>query len=449
MISTLLIMMIQVMIKKLSLIKKSLQYIASIALLYLCYLVIDAAFKPIPDATIVGRVDYADSIGRQAVDAMIMLDREDFIVNMVSNRDIRDADIAPKILDKLYNVGLDNSIGKVLIYERVLKTSSFDIANRLSFSSFLSWVKGWPREKQIWYAYSMIESSEIPQEWVKKINKYFDAVLVPDKFLVEVYKNCGVTKPIFVLPLPVDLDYILKEDLKTQPNKIFTFGNLSAIHARKNQLLLVQAFHKAFNNDPNVQLILSSRVKKNGYLEEVQNYIKNNNITNIKLNLQKLSKEDYLTTLKSLDCYINISKGEGFSVQPREAMALGIPSIISNNTGQSTIVASGLVLPVKSEIMEPSYNTFLKGYFGVEFNVEIEDVIAQMRNVYTNYQQYLKHSAAMREWVSRYKYENTAPLYQTLVKPSKVILGAGNEIGEDYIVTDAPELVAKYSQLQK
>jgi hypothetical protein len=35
----------------------------------------------------------------------------------------------------------------------------------------------------------MFESSEIPPEWADSLNTYFDAVAVPDKFFVNVYKK--------------------------------------------------------------------------------------------------------------------------------------------------------------------------------------------------------------------------------------------------------------------
>jgi hypothetical protein len=56
---------------------------------------------------------------------------------------------------------------------------------------------------EIKIAYSMIESTAIPKFWTQILNDYYDMVVVPDDFLVNVYKNAGVKIPIFVLPLPV------------------------------------------------------------------------------------------------------------------------------------------------------------------------------------------------------------------------------------------------------
>ena len=60
----------------------------------------------------------------------------------------------------------------------------------------------------------------------------------------------------------------------------------------------------------------------------------------------------YIEFISTFDCYVNLSKGEGFSIPPRESLALGIPCIISDNTAHKTICDSGLVLPVTSKILQ-------------------------------------------------------------------------------------------------
>jgi hypothetical protein len=92
--------------------------------------------------------------------------------------------------------------------------------------------------------------------------------------------------------------------------------------------------------------------------------------SNISVELKELERKGYEDFLASLDCYVTTSKGEGFSIIPREVLALGIPCIITNNTAQSTICSSGFVRSIKSEIPEEERTTGC-GYF---FNAEIDDV---------------------------------------------------------------------------
>jgi glycosyltransferase involved in cell wall biosynthesis len=253
-------------------------------------------------------------------------------------------------------------------------------------------------------------------------------------------------KPIFVIPLSVDLQHMLDTPIKKKRNDVFTFMNLSAIVSRKNQINLLKGFHQAFGNDDKVRLTFNSRLFKKDTYNKLKSYIKENNITNVQITTETLSKQEYLDLLKTADCYINVARGEGFSVQPREAMALGIPVIVSNNTAQTTIANSNLVLPVESNKSIPAYNEFLKLYLGNDFDTDVDKIAEAMKEVYGNYDYYLSKSAKMRDWSRSYHYDNISLLYRNLVKPKKLILGNKNEVTADYLETNSQELYNKYKE---
>ena len=73
----------------------------------------------------------------------------------------------------------------------------------------------------------MFESSKIPNEWANILNNYFDIVVVPDSYLIEIYKNSGVNLPIFVLPLSISIEELLKLPKKNyQINHLFLLVRL-------------------------------------------------------------------------------------------------------------------------------------------------------------------------------------------------------------------------------
>ena len=181
---------------------------------------------------------------------------------------------------------------------------------------------------EIRIAYSMFESTEIPHEWTFILNRHFDAVAVPDPFLVEVYQNSGVTIPIFLLPLGRNLQPYLTYAKKRDEKKPFTFGNFCSCLDRKNHLTLIRAFAKAFGNNPNVRLILNMRTIYNpGLLESIREEMGKLRLKNISLTTLELSQNSQLDLMNELDCYVSLSKGEGFSILPREALSMGIPVI--------------------------------------------------------------------------------------------------------------------------
>lgn len=300
-----------------------------------------------------------------------------------------------------------------------------------------------PNKSIIKFAYCVTESFLIPKDWVDKLNNNFDGVLVPDEWLVNVFKNSGVNLPIFVLPEVLDLDPLLKKTRKIKCHTPFTFGFSGGFWPRKNHELLMKSFVAEFRDNPDVMLKMHGRFEK-GFEKtfKVFNQIKSSNITLEQKAFDRQGFQDFLT---SLDCYVSISKAEGFSIIPREALAAGIPCILSDNTAQKVICSSGYVYSVPSQA-KSVYCSWLRKNT-TECNCTIEDVRAALRTVYQNYQHYLKLAQKGRQWTEQYCVQSLKKKYQNLVLPSLVILGDKDELTDDYLMTASKTLFARYKIL--
>ncbi len=391
-----------------------------------------------PDVTIVGHIIMADGIGRQTAElADVLLD--DFKVKIIANHFVKD-DVPNRVRRLLREPR--GQLGKVVIWEESLWAPGTKLSRILKTTT---------GEDQIRIAYSMLESTRIPQEWVIQLNLYYDAVAVPDEFLVEAYRKSGVTIPIFVVPLGLDLDSLLQSPLKQARGDKMVFANLSSCLDRKNHITLIRAFAKVLGNKEDAILRINCRNGDEEARKAVIEEIKKVNCSNIYFTELSLMRDAYEKLFKNVDCYVSLSKGEGFSIQPREAMALGIPVIATNNTGQSTICKSGLVKTIESPIMETCY------YFGRDlptghrFNCTVEDAANAIEDVYKNYDSYLSKAPNARKWASLYSYSNDyiQGLYKCLISPKKIILGAENKLTPDCLITDCKELYEKYISLTK
>ena len=150
--------------------------------------------------------------------------------------------------------------------------------------------------------------------------------------------------------------------------------------------------------------------------------------------------------MKSLDCYVFPSQGEGFSVTPREAIALGLPCILSNNTVHKTICDSGFVLPVKADQKSPAiYEVFNNSQLGYFYDCSLEDLCQAMLEVYNNYDQYIKNSLKGREWVKQYLWDSLKPTYLNLFRPKEIVLGDENIITDCILQTSSKKLYKKYN----
>lgn len=383
------------------------------------------------DATIVGCVLYADGIGRSTISTIDML-KNDLNMNFImTNEKVNFKDVSLQVKKIIQNP--DQTPGNVCFFLDVL-----------SYPTYNPWLKA--PESIIKIAYTMLESTAIPPRWVNIINNYFDAIAVPDDWLVSIYENCGVKKPIFVLPCALYLEDFLRKPLKRKAKKPFSFGVSAACVPGKNQETLIQAFASEFGNNPDVQLIIHSRGGPT--LDFIKQTIKTNHCTNIKYLIKSISHQDYVHFIYSLDCYCLLSEGEGFSITCREALAAGIPCIISNNTAHTKICDTGYVKSVKAERLKPAYYATFNTICGYKFGCTVADAQLALRDIYDNYSVHLDKAHKGREWVKQYTLENMRDQYLMLLKPRKIILGTKNSIEKDCLTTNSEALYKKYQTLK-
>lgn len=386
------------------------------------------------DVTLVGPIEMRDGIGRQVAELAAVLSK-DYSVEVIAKH-CKKIGVPRCVLPLIKRKG--EMHGKVVIMEEPLLEESGEVTKYFSTVA---------HPGQIRIAYSMWEASRIPAEWVVQLNLYYDAVVVPDPYLIKVYQDSGVTLPVFCIPLGLDLEPFLHAPLKSSKNPVMVFGNLGSALDRKNQVLLVRAFAKALGNVPDAVLYINSRYGDSPVEQAIIEEVQACNCSNIHYTRLRLDPDAYLRLFQKLDCYVSLAKGEGFSIQPREAMALGIPVIATNNTAQTTICQSGLVKVVSSELLEPGfYGKYKTSVAGHRYNCEEEEVIAALQDMYLHYQNYLAHASDARNWAAQYSYERSdlGALYKVLVKPGKVVLGDRNVIENECLITNSQALYDKY-----
>jgi glycosyltransferase involved in cell wall biosynthesis len=397
------------------------------------------------DLTVAGCVRLADGIGKQAVDLIeILQDRAS--ISFLATSPVLDTELerCSKTVQRVLKTSGAKYPGRVLIYEDLLSWKpSNEIPRRNFWSRFNIPEKS---KNQIRIAYTMFESSRAPLAWVHILNNSFDAAVVPDEFLVQVYKESGVKIPIFVIPLGRNLKEFLTPPLKTSRGSPFIFANFSTCFPRKNLLTLIHAFSDVFGNNPDVQLQLCWRQYDIFTRASILSLIASKGLANVKIEEEAVDDAAYIQRFMNVDCYVNIAMGEGFSNQPREAMALGIPVIVTDNTGQKTICASGLVRAIPSDIEVPAMYTY-PGDFGVQYQCKQEDAASALRDVFDHYDQYLGQSEAAREWAGQYQSFRMTPLYMSLIKPKRIVLGNEDRILSDGIMTTSKDLAHKYKRI--
>jgi glycosyltransferase involved in cell wall biosynthesis len=123
--------------------------------------------------------------------------------------------------------------------------------------------------------------------------------------------------------------------------KVGTIFTSAVICPRKNSLLLVKAVGLLVAAGYNVQLRIAGSVGDEGYAQEQQQWILENNLEKHVHLLGRISTQDVMKELSSASIYALTSLEENSPMGIEEAMAVGVPVVTSNRCGMPYMVKNG------------------------------------------------------------------------------------------------------------
>lgn len=303
------------------------------------------------------------------------------------------------------------------------------------------------------YTYSVFEGTIPPKNWVNIINIYFDALIVPIQSLKDIFIKNGCEKPVFVLPVALDLNkHFSLEQLKS--SDVFSFGFSGTLDPRKNPLKIIQAFEKAFSKDEPVRLLLHSRYKnKSAYAQEFMKELTQSNDDRIIFTNEMFSDEEHLAWLKNIDAYVFPSQGEGYSVTPREALACGKIVILSDIPAHKDITSLGCqegIYFCHADIERPSIHTSLNNQIcGIMYDTDINEIAKKMHIAYEERKQMLSQKMVekRKNCVRPFTIENLKNSYSAVMNPKKIEFSDIDEIDNYTIKVSSNDFLKKINML--
>lgn len=195
--------------------------------------------------------------------------------------------------------------------------------------------RGWLKE-QYKVLFTMWETDTLPDDFLRWLPKY-DQILVPCKHNLDLFSPHHDN----VSAVPLGIDTKFWKPLPKETNPVYRFHAGGSLWYRKGIDVVVKAFNEL--GLPNTEL----HIKAAPHAYDAPPKIEGDNIH---MHRNWMTPEDQRTWFNQADCFIAASRGEGFGLMPLQAIALGIPTIVSLSTGQNEFahLATGTVSCHKS-----------------------------------------------------------------------------------------------------
>ncbi len=324
-----------------------------------------------PEIAVIGRCAFQSGIGAMSYAACEMLARSFPVCVIPTDPHLRHAAAASVTLPngRVLPVCRDPGRVKVSFFADVPWNGVHDFNYTLAPPRSL---------KYVWLVY---DSDELPPRWTQLFNEHFDLVVTTSPHLIETARASGVDRPIACLPIPLDLEHSLAEPLPERDPGRVRFGSVVAFHPRKGVLTLVRAFNRLYAGRPDVELVLHSNLAFGGTFEEVKRLSAAS--PNITVSCGALSEDDKNRLIRSFDVFVNCSRGEGYSIGAREALACGKALVLSDVGAHEDLAPIPGVTMIPAELTVPArYPEIDNGAFGRQRAVRTDAVAAALEGAH-------------------------------------------------------------------
>jgi glycosyltransferase involved in cell wall biosynthesis len=195
-----------------------------------------------------------------------------------------------------------------------------------------------PPEHGAWVMIQPWEFGGIPQEWVEPMRDMVDEIWVPSSYVREGYIRSGIPgDKVVVIPNGVDLNLYTPKGpryrLETQKTcKLLYVGGLIA---RKGVDALLESYTRTFTRADDVCLVIKAAgigtfYGDSPFVRRIQNVMSDPAAPEIELITDELSDAQMASLYRVSDALVHPYRGEGFGMPISEAMASGLPVVVTN-----------------------------------------------------------------------------------------------------------------------
>jgi glycosyltransferase involved in cell wall biosynthesis len=250
--------------------------------------------------------------------------------------------------------------------------------------------------------WTMWEATRLPKAWLENIS-LVERLIVPTKGQLKIFRESGVKIPIDVVPDGIDFSAYQPVDRPDRPFTFITWGRLSS---RKCPMETASCFIRAFPKEqyPNVRMVFKTR--EGNFGGGAGGGIPSFSDQRIQVIDASWELPQLVQFCHGADAAIFLSHGEGFGQPAVQAMATGLPVVLSNHSGQSDFCDERYNYPVGLDHTTPHVPSPLGADYGEEgifewWENDYSEAIERMREVYHNRDRSTEKGKRASEWVRK------------------------------------------------
>src|SRR6516225_9923999 len=233
------------------------------------------------------------------------------------------------------------------------------------------------------------EESALPDALAALMNLHLDGVLVPSEYSGRVIRNSGVRLPIAVIGHGIDhsgrMPRVIGDRAKRGPVTHalpFTFLHISSGLARKGIEELITAYCLAFSRRDPVLLVIKTFANPTNTIDSwvVRLTSWSKHSPAIQVISEELDQQQMDFLYHVADAVLVPSRGEGFNLPAAEAMARGLPVILTRHSGHLEFCndENSWLIDFTYEF-STSHLKIVNSYWA---RASIDDLVATMKTVY-------------------------------------------------------------------
>lgn len=242
------------------------------------------------------------------------------------------------------------------------------------------------------------EESEFPANLVERFNRDLDLVMVASNFVKRALVESGVTIPVEVVGEGADHVLAIAPPPARGRTAKRRLLHISSGFRRKGVDCLLDAYRQTFTASDDVELLIKTFPNLNNEIPKlVAGLRESKDSPPLRIIDESYSHAELLDLYRTATAIVAPSRGEGFGLPLAEAMALGVPVVTTNYSGQTDFCR-----PDNSWLVDytlSAANAHVSGSFSLWANPDVAHLGRQMNAVLRDTDEVAKRTARAKSFI--------------------------------------------------